>query len=53
MDKLVPPHYMVQKIMPFSRTEDPKIHLKVFRVYMLISGGFDVVRCKMFVGTFT
>ncbi|XP_068475293.1 uncharacterized protein [Phaseolus vulgaris] len=53
IDEQVPPSFMVPKITPFSGTGDPELHLMAFRVQMLISGGSDAVRCKMFAGTFT
>jgi len=60
MDELVPPHYMVPKITPFSGSGDLKSYLKALRAQMLILRGLDVdlesrgsnaVQCKMFSGT--
>jgi len=33
--------------------EDPESHLTAFNAQMITSGGSDVVRCKMLMGTFT
>jgi len=52
MDELVPTHYFMPKI-TFTGVEDPESHLTAFNAHMIISGGPDVVRCKMFRGTFT
>jgi len=43
----------VPKITPFFGIGDPKAHLKTIRAQILISGGTNSVKCKMFVGTFT
>jgi len=48
---LVPPHFITSRITPFLGAEDPEGHLNGFRAQMKISGGSDVIRCKMFVGT--
>jgi len=53
MKESIPPHFIVPKVPPFIGEGDPKVHLKAFRAHMLISGGNDVIRCKMFVGTLT
>jgi len=53
MDELIPPHFIILKIPPFFGEGDPEAHLKAFRAQMLISGGSDAIRCKMFVGTLT
>lgn len=34
-----------------NKEGDPKAHLKAFWEQMLIFGGSDVIRCKMFIGT--
>jgi len=52
MNEPVPAHYVAPKI-AFTRVEDPKSHLIAFNADMIISGGSDVMRCKMFMGTFT
>jgi len=41
------------KIAPYLGTGDPEAHLKAFVAQMLILGGFDTIRCKMFVGSLT
>jgi len=46
-------HYMKPKIIFFSGVKDPESHLKAFKAQMIISGGPDAIRCKMFMGTFT
>jgi len=48
----VPAHYVAPKI-TFTGVEDPESHLTMFKVQIIISGGSDAVRCKMFMGTFT
>jgi len=53
MDEMIPPHFIIPKIPPFFGEGDPEAHLKAFRAQMLISGGSDAIRCKMFVGTLT
>jgi len=50
MEEPIPPHFITLKITPFSGVEDPESHLKVFRAQMIILGGSDIVRCKMFMG---
>jgi len=53
MVEQVLPHFMVLKLTLYLGSRDPETHLKGFRAQMLISGGSDVIRCKMFVGTLT
>ena len=52
MDEPVPAHYVAPKI-AFTGVEDPESHLTAFNAQMIILGGSDAVRCKMFMGTFT
>ena len=52
MDEPVPVHYVASKIM-FTGVEDPETHLTTFNAQMIISGGSDAIRCKMFMSTFT
>jgi len=52
MDESMPPHYITPKIAFFTRIEDPEIHLTTFNAQMIISGGSDAIRCKMFMGNF-
>ena len=35
----------------FTGVEDPEAHLTMFHTQMMLSGGSDVVYCKMFVST--
>jgi len=51
VEEIIPPHFIIPKMAPFTGEGDPEAHLKAFRAQMLISGGSDAVRCKMFVGT--
>ncbi|XP_027920620.1 uncharacterized protein LOC114178750 [Vigna unguiculata] len=51
VEEIIPPHFIIPKMIPFTGEGDPEAHLKAFRAQMLISGGSDAVRCKMFVGT--
>ena len=50
MDEPVPTHYVAPKI-TFTGVEDPESHLTAFNAQMIILGGSDAVRCKMFMGT--
>ena len=52
MDELVPVHYVAPKI-TFTGVEDPETRLTAFNAQMIISGGSDTIRCKMFMSTFT
>jgi len=51
MAEVVPQHFIVPKIPSFTGNSDPEVHLKAFNAQMLVSGGSDAVRCKVFVGT--
>jgi len=51
MSEIVPQHFIIPKIHPFIGNADPEAHLKAFNAQMLVSGGSDAVRCKVFVGT--
>jgi len=53
MEELIPPHFIIPKVQPFFGEGDPEAHLKTFQAQMLISGGNDAIRCKIFVGTLT
>jgi len=35
----------------FTGVEDPKAHLTAFHTQMMLTGGFDVVYCKMLIST--
>jgi len=52
MDVVIPISFITPKIV-FTGAEDPKAHLTTFNAQMMISGGMDVMHCKMFMGTFT
>jgi len=52
MDEPVLVHYVAPKI-AFTGVEDPESHLTAFNAQMIISGGSDAMRCKIFMGTFT
>jgi len=53
MSEPIPQNFVIPKITPFTGNSDPELHLKAFQARMMISGGNDAVRCKMFVGTLT
>jgi len=53
MDKPVSANYITPKIAFFTGVEDLENHLTTFNAQMIISGGTDVIRCKMFMDTFT
>jgi len=52
MDDVIPANYITPKI-TFIGVEDPESHLTVFNAQIIISGGIDVIHCKMFMGTLT
>jgi len=51
MSEQVPHQYIMPKLPPYTGTSDPEAHLKAFRAQILISGGSDAIKCKVFVGT--
>jgi len=51
MAEVVPQHFIIPKIPSFAGNSDLEAHLKAFNAQMLVSGGNDAVRCKVFVGT--
>jgi len=51
MFEQVPHQYIMPKLPPYTGTSDPEAHLKAFGAQMLISGGSDAIKCKVFVGT--
>ena len=53
VDEPVSAHYITPKIAFFTGIEDPENHLTTFNAQMIISRGTNVVRYKMFMGTFT
>ncbi|RDX70366.1 hypothetical protein CR513_50400, partial [Mucuna pruriens] len=48
---VIPPHYRELVVDPFDGTQDPHIHLQAFQTQVYISGGNDVISCKLFPGT--
>jgi len=50
MDVVIPANFMIPKIV-FTGVEDPETHLTTFNAQMMISGGMNVMHCKMFMGT--
>jgi len=51
MNEPIPQNFVIPKITPFTGNSDPELHLKAFQARMMISGGNDAIRCKMFVGS--
>jgi len=47
----IPLHCVFLKAKMFTRHQDPLAHVKMFRAQMLICGGIDDIKCKMFVVT--
>ena len=52
MDAVIPARFVGPKA-TFMSIEDPKAHLTAFHTQMMLTGGSDVVRCKMFMSTLT
>jgi len=52
MDTVIPTSFMVPKI-TFTGVKDPEAHITAFHTQMMISGGTDVMHCKLFMGTFS
>jgi len=52
MDAVIPASFITPKIV-FTGAEDPEAHLTTFNAQMMISGGTNVVHCKMFMGMYT
>jgi len=50
MDVVIPATFVGPKA-TFTRMEDPEAHLTTFHTHMMLAGGFDVVRCKLFMST--
>jgi len=50
MDVVIPTTLIRPKV-TFSGTEDPKAHLTTFHTQMMLIGGSDAVRCKLFMST--
>jgi len=52
MDTVIPASFMGPKI-AFTGVEDPEAHITAFHTHMMISGGTDVMHCKLFMSTFS
>jgi len=52
MNVVIPTNFMTPKI-TFTGIEDPKALITAFHTQMMISGGTDVMHCKLFMGTFS
>jgi len=50
MEAIIPPTFVGPKA-TFTRVEDPEAHLTVFHTQMMLVGGSDAVRCKLFLRT--
>ncbi|XP_068503773.1 uncharacterized protein [Phaseolus vulgaris] len=50
MDVVIPTTLVRPKV-TFTSTEDPKAHLTTFHTQMMLVGGSDAVRCKLFMST--
>ena len=50
MEAVIPPTLVGPKV-TFTRMEDPEAHLTAFHTQMMLVGGSDVVRCKLFMST--
>jgi len=50
MDVMIPATFVGPKA-TFTRMEDPEAHLTAFHTQMMLVGGSDVVRCKLFMIT--
>ena len=54
MEKPVPAaHYITPKIASFTRIKDLENYLSTFNAQIIVSGGKNVIRYKMFMSTFT
>ncbi|XP_068498162.1 uncharacterized protein [Phaseolus vulgaris] len=52
MEAVIPPTFVGPKV-TFTGMEDPEAHLTAFHTQMMLVGGSDAVRCKLFVSTLT
>ena len=50
MDVVIPTTFVGPKV-TFTGTEDPEAHLTAFHTQMMLVGGSDAVRCKLFLRT--
>jgi len=47
------PHTFVGPKVTFTGMEDPEAHLTAFHTQMMLVGGSDAIRCKLFMSTLT
>jgi len=47
------PHTFIGPKVTFTRMENPEAHLTAFHTQMMLFGGSDAVRCKLFMSTLT
>jgi len=47
------PHTFVGPKVTFTGMEDPEAHLTAFHTQMMLVGGSDAVKCKLFMSTLT
>jgi len=52
LETVIPNTFLVPKV-TFTGMEDPEIHLIVFHTQMMLVGGSDAVKCKLFMSTLT
>jgi len=52
IEALVPNTFAGPKVI-FTGMEDPEAHLTAFHTQMMLVGGSDAVRCKLFMSTLT
>ncbi|XP_068498458.1 uncharacterized protein [Phaseolus vulgaris] len=50
MDAVIPATFVGPEV-AFTGTEDPEAHLTAFHTHMMLVGGSDAVRCKLFMST--
>ena len=52
LETVIPNSFVVPKV-TFTGMEDPKAHLTAFHTQMMLVGGSDAVRCKLFMSALT
>jgi len=52
LEAVIPNTFAGPKVI-FTGMEDPEVHLTAFHTQMVLVGGSDVVRCKLFMSTLT
>ena len=52
MEAVIPHTFVIPKV-TFTGMEDPEAHLTAFHTQMMLVGGSDTVRCKLFMSTLT